>query len=104
LSNRDFYEAAHYSLILLARAFAADKVAFFKNEVDEDGNHRTCHNFEWHREDSKININDREQQNIPFRMLKGYLRDMTMKKPLLVGRAECPEGSAMWINMDRMGI
>src|SRR5690606_33125745 len=76
LSNRDFYDAAYYSLILMARAFSADKVSFFKNSTDTTGTQRTCHNFEWRAKDDKTILNDAGQQNIPFRMLSRHLPEL----------------------------
>lgn len=104
LSNRDFYDATYYSLILMARAFSANKVSFYKNSTDDNGTQRTCHNFEWRAKDDKTILNDAEQQNIPFRVLSRHLPDLVKKKPIQVAYSESEEGSAMRTNMEQKGI
>lgn len=104
LSNRDFYDATYYSLILLARAFYADKVSFYKNSADENGTHRTCHNFEWRVKDDKTILEDAEQQNIPFRILAKHLPELTKKKSVQVAYSESEEGSVMQNHMEQRGI
>lgn len=104
LSNRDFYDAAYYSLILMARAFSADKVSFFKNSTDGNGTQRTCHNFEWRAKDDKTIINDAGQQNIPFRMLSRHLPELLKKKAIQVAFSESEEGSVMRTTMEQKGI
>jgi PAS domain S-box-containing protein len=104
LSNRDFYEATYYSLIILARAFDADKVAFYENSIDGDGTHRTCHNFEWRLKDDKTLVKDPGQQKVPFRILAEHLPDLTQKKPVQVVYSESHEGSAMRQSMEQKGI
>jgi PAS domain S-box-containing protein len=104
LSNMDFYDATYYSLILLARAFYADKVSFYKNSTDENGAHRTCHNFEWRHKDDMTILKDPEQQNIPFKILAKHLPELTNKKSVQVAYSENEEGSVMRNHMEQRGI
>ena len=104
LSNRDFYDAAYYSLILLAKAYTADKVSFYENSTDEAGDQRTSHNFEWRLYDDKSVIKDPEQQNLPFRTLERYLPDLMKKKPIQITYSESTPGSVMRDNMKQKGI
>jgi len=104
LSNRDFYDATYYSLILLARSFSADKVSFYKNTRDEDGNHKTCHNFEWRLKDDKTIIADPDQQDISFKLLGKYLPDLTKKRPVQIVYSENGQGSNMQKAMEQKGI
>lgn len=104
LSNRDFYDATYYSLIILARAFSADKVSFFRNTTDKEGNHKTSHNFEWRLADDKSVIMDPQQQDLPFRVLARYLPELTNKKTVQIAYAESNPGSVIRSSMDQHGI
>src|SRR5690606_27349568 len=103
LSNRDFYEAIYFSLILLAKAINADKVAFYTNNL-EAPSATTSHNFEWNKVDDKAIFKDPEQQNIPYRILKDHLQDLEKKIAVQQTLSDTPKHSVLHKAMTQKGI
>lgn len=104
LSNSDFYEAIYYSLILLAKAVNADKVAFFENNPGDNQKLSTCHRFEWNKKGDSSVLKDPEHQNIPFTALSENLNDLSAKKPVQIAYSDTIKGSYLHNSMEQKGI
>lgn len=76
LSNRNLYEAISNSLEIIGKSVMVDRVYFFENGIDEEGNKITSQRYEWSSEESLALINNPDLQNIPVEFFSEFMEPM----------------------------
>lgn len=92
LRERDLERAIQTGLSLLGEATDVDRVYFFENNYDGEGNGYTSQRFEWNSGSSPPQINNPDLQNVPFADTPEFIEAISSDEAFTAIIADLPEG------------
>jgi PAS domain S-box-containing protein len=93
LSNRKLYQAISNSLELIGKAANVDRVYFFKNSMDKDGNKFCSQRFEWSADEAESQIDNPNLQNIPMGFFGDLVNPLEAGQPFITIVSQMPENN-----------
>ncbi|WP_114750621.1 response regulator [Pleomorphovibrio marinus] len=93
LSNRKLYQAISNSLELIGKAANVDRVYFFKNSLDEEGNKFCSQRFEWSADEADSQIDNPNLQNIPMGFFGDLVNPLEAGQPFITIVSQMPENN-----------
>lgn len=91
LSNGNLYEAISNSLEIIGKSVNVDRVYFFENSIDEEGNLLASQRYEWSSELAVPQINNPNLQNIPMEEFGDFSVQLGDGLPFIAIIRELPE-------------
>ncbi|WP_158856547.1 PAS domain-containing hybrid sensor histidine kinase/response regulator [Lunatibacter salilacus] len=104
LSNDNLYEAVSNSLEIIGKSVNVDRVYFFENSFDEEGNRQTSQRFEWSSEEAEPQINNPDLQNIPMEIFGDFAKPMINGMPFIAIIKDLPEENPTRQFLENQGI
>ncbi|HSI75992.1 MAG TPA: PAS domain S-box protein, partial [Lunatimonas sp.] len=104
LSNDNLYEAVSNSLEIIGKSVNVDRVYFFENSFDEEGNRLTSQRFEWSSEEAEPQINNPDLQNIPMEIFGDFAKPMINGLPFIAIIKDLPKENPTRQFLENQGI
>ncbi len=104
LSNGNLYQAISNSLEIIGKSVNVDRVYFFENSQDEDGNFLTSQRFEWSSEAAEPQINNPDLQNIPMEVFGDFAALMVKGMPFIAIMKDLPVDNPTRQFLENQGI
>jgi PAS domain S-box-containing protein len=104
LSNGNLYEAISNSLEIIGKSVNVDRVYFFENSYDEEGNHLASQRFEWSSDAAEPQINNPDLQNIPMEVFGDFATPMIKGQPFIAIIKDLPEDNPTRQFLENQGI
>ncbi len=104
LSNRNLYKAISNSLELIGKAANVDRVYFFQNSLDENGNKVCSQRFEWSADEAESQIDNPNLQNIPMAFFGDFVNPLESGQPFRTIVSRMPKDNPTRLFLEPQGI
>lgn len=104
LSNGNLFEAISISLEIIGKSVNVDRVYFFENSYDEDGNHVISQRFEWSSDAAEPQIDNPDLQNVPMEVFGDFATPLLKGLPFIAIIKDLPEDNPTRQLLENQGI